>query len=442
MQNTEAQTPTPTPTAGERFFAWMRSLGIQREKGWIGGVAAGIAVRIGIDPLIVRGIIVVTALLGAPALLAYAAAWLLLPDTDDSIHLERAIKGQFDAALAAIGVAIVLGLLPLWPGLWFSPFEGDFWPASVGRGFWTLVLIGLAVWFVIWIAQRDSLPKARPSGPAGPPPPSSSAPASEFTEWRAQQAAWREENAAFRRTDADVKAAAWRAKNEESMALHREEVVQRQAEYRASSPHALWSLLAIGIAFVAGGAAALLSGQGVIGVPQVLIGLAVTVAALGFAVLINGIRGKRGGGPSVIAGILLFPLLLVLVLPQISSVHFAGDSVVAPIDLPGSRPDFYFVGSGDLIIDLRDFYESDEGTHSDDVYVFVGDGDVKVLLPEGEAVDLRASIGDGGTYITDADGVTHDYSDWVRNTSPDSDRRVELRIFVGDGDITLIEEKN
>ena len=442
MQNTEAHTPTPTPTAGERFFAWMRSLGIQREKGWIGGVAAGIAVRIGIDPLIVRGIIVVTALLGAPALLVYAAAWLLLPDTDDSIHLERAIKGQFDAPLAAIGVTIVLGLLPVWPGLWFSPLGAEFWPASVGRIFWTLVLIGLAVWFVVWIAQRDSLPKTRPGGPAGPPPPSSSAPASEFAEWRAQQAAWREESAAFRRADADAKSAAWRAKNEESMARQREEVAQRQAEYRASSPHPLWSLLVIGLAFVAGGVATLISGQGVIEVPQVLIGLAVTVAVLGFAVLINGIRGKRGGGPSAVAGILLFPLVLVLVLPQISSVHFAGNSVVAPVDLPGSRPDFYFVGSGDLTVDLRDFYESDEGTHSDDVYVFVGDGNVEVLLPEGESVDLRTWIGDGSTYITDTEGVTRDYSGYERDGSSNSDRGVELRIFVGNGDVTLIEEKN
>ena len=114
------QTSPPTLTTSERFFAWMRSLGIQREKGWIGGVAAGIAVRIGIDPLIVRGILVVIGLLGAPVLLVYAAAWLLLPDADDSIHLERAMKGHFDSSLAAIGVVILLGLLPVAPGLWFG----------------------------------------------------------------------------------------------------------------------------------------------------------------------------------------------------------------------------------------------------------------------------------------------------------------------------------
>jgi phage shock protein PspC (stress-responsive transcriptional regulator) len=430
------KTDTPPLTTSERFFAWMRSLGIQREQGWIGGVAAGIAVRIGIDPLIVRGILVVIALLGAPALLVYAAAWLLLPDADDSIHLERAIKGQYDSSLAAIGVVVLLGLLPIAPGLWFGV---SVWPEALGRVIWTAVLIGLAVWFVIWIAQRDSLPKA---GPTAPPAPPSTAPASEFAEWRAQQATWRAENAAFRRSEADAKAAAWRARNESAHARQREQLAARQAEYRASSPHPLWSLLAIGLAFVAGGAAALVSGNGSIEVPQVLTGLAVAVALLGLVVLINGVRGKRGGGPSAIAGILVLPLVLVLVLPQVSSVHFAGNSVVRPVDLPGSRPDFYFVGSGNLTVDLRGFYTGDEGSNSDDVYVFVGQGDVDVLLPEGETVDLRSAIGSGETYVTDADGVTHEYADYERDSSSDSDRRVELRLFVGSGDVTLIEEKD
>lgn len=429
------KTAPPQPSTSERFFAWMRSLGIQREKGWIGGVAAGIAVRIGIDPLIVRGILVVTALLGAPVLLVYAAAWLLLPDTDDSIHLERAIKGQFDAPLAAIGVMVVLGLLPVAPGLWFGV---NVWPEALSRVLWTIVLIGLAVWLVVWIAQRDRLPQA---GPTAPPAPPSNAPASEFTEWRAQQAAFREENAAFRRNEADAKAAAWRVKHDETMARHTEEMAKRQAEYRASSPHPLWSLLVIGLALVAGGVAVIVTGGAELQVPQLLTGLAVAVAILGLAVLVNGVRGKRGGGPSAVAGILVIPLIAVLVLPQLTSVHFAGDSVVTPVDLPGSRPDFYFVGSGDLTVDLRDFYDSDEGTRSDDVYVFVGSGDVDVLLPEGESVDLRTSIGTGDVFFTDSDGVTREYSD-DNSTAANNDRQVELRLFVGDGNVTLIEEKN
>src|SRR5690554_7739636 len=89
--------PSPAgPPPSHPFFQWMRGLGITREPGWLGGVAAGLGTRLGIDPILVRGILVVVALLGAPALLLYAAAWLLLPDLEGRIHLERLIPGHFD----------------------------------------------------------------------------------------------------------------------------------------------------------------------------------------------------------------------------------------------------------------------------------------------------------------------------------------------------------
>src|SRR5690606_22341540 len=63
------------------FFDWLRSLNIHREPGWLGGVAAGLAHRLVIDVVLVRGVLVVLAILGLPVLFAYGIAWLLLPDT-------------------------------------------------------------------------------------------------------------------------------------------------------------------------------------------------------------------------------------------------------------------------------------------------------------------------------------------------------------------------
>src|SRR5690606_39828689 len=74
---------------------------LTREPGWLGGVAAGLAARLGIDPILVRGILVVVALIGAPALLLYAAAWLLLPDLEGRIHLERLTRGHFEIGRAS-----------------------------------------------------------------------------------------------------------------------------------------------------------------------------------------------------------------------------------------------------------------------------------------------------------------------------------------------------
>ncbi|HUG51843.1 MAG TPA: PspC domain-containing protein, partial [Terrimesophilobacter sp.] len=114
---TDTTTPPPTPPhteqPGRGFFDWMRGLGIVRQPGWIGGVCAGVAARLNIDVIIVRGIVVVLAIFGGPALLLYAAAWLLLPDNDDNIHLERLIRGQFEPAVIGVGVLFLLALLPL-----------------------------------------------------------------------------------------------------------------------------------------------------------------------------------------------------------------------------------------------------------------------------------------------------------------------------------------
>ncbi len=158
--------PPATPGAGgpagsNRFFGWMRSLGIPRTDGWIGGVCAGIAARIGIDPLIVRGIAVVAAVLGAPVLLLYAAAWALLPDRNDTIHAEKLVRGEFDTAMVGIGVLALLALLPFTQGIWWAGAQfwgAPAWPEAIGRSLWTLLIIGLIVAFVIWAARGAQLP--------------------------------------------------------------------------------------------------------------------------------------------------------------------------------------------------------------------------------------------------------------------------------------------
>lgn len=143
---------------GTRFFDWMRSIGVVRADGWLGGVCAGIAYRIGIDPLIVRGIAVVAGILGAPVLLLYAVAWALLPDRDGRIHLQRLFDGEFEPPIVAIGVMLVLSLLPWTGGFWWSgwPFGHDpGWGDVVGRILWTLIVLGAAAALIV-LAVRNS----------------------------------------------------------------------------------------------------------------------------------------------------------------------------------------------------------------------------------------------------------------------------------------------
>lgn len=154
--------------AGNRFFSWLRGLDVPRQPGWIGGVCAGIASRLGIDPLIVRGIAVVVAVLGGPALLLYAAAWLLLPDHHNRIHLEEVFRGKLDTPIVGIGVLLLLSMLPVTQGFWGA--GADFWGTpswggSLGRALWTLAVLALIVWFIVWMARRSgSVAVNTPSG--------------------------------------------------------------------------------------------------------------------------------------------------------------------------------------------------------------------------------------------------------------------------------------
>src|SRR5690606_24245804 len=106
--------PQP-PRRTDRFFAWVAGLGVARSDGWIGGVAAGIASRLRIDPLIVRGVLVVTALFGLPMIFLYALAWALLPDPDGRIHLRELVRGRFEPAQLGILAGLLVGMLAVTP---------------------------------------------------------------------------------------------------------------------------------------------------------------------------------------------------------------------------------------------------------------------------------------------------------------------------------------
>ena len=156
----------PTPGATDHvasFFASVRRTGLVRTPDrWIGGVASGLALRLGVDALLVRAAFGVLALISGAGLVLYALAWALLPEQSDGrIHLEETIRGRFDAAIAGAGLLLVLGLS--WnPGRfgWWGPW---------GFG-WLDDLFGIAlVAFVVsvFVTARRRRRDAAGSGAAG-----------------------------------------------------------------------------------------------------------------------------------------------------------------------------------------------------------------------------------------------------------------------------------
>jgi phage shock protein PspC (stress-responsive transcriptional regulator) len=464
--------PAPAPIAGNRFFAWMRSLGLTREPGWVGGVCAGIAVRLGVDPLLVRGVFVVVAVLGGPAFLLYAAAWLLLPDRGDKIHLEEVFTGRLESPIAGIGALILFSMLPVTQGFWFagSAFWGEpFWGASVGRALWTIVLLGLIVWFVAVIARRsgrvteqpattDARPETIPDAgsPASAPSlvktpsttpgerpaaPAATASQEEFAAWRTRQAQWKAENDAFRAQQVSEQRAASLA----AQAQYREErearrVVERARHARTRS-NPLYSFVAIGLSFVVGGIVTLTVGDGSVPPEALLAGLGSMLGVLAVAIIVNGARGRRPGGSQGLAAIVLAVILVAAVLPHGPNISYAEDTRFSPVpNDSGYSDDNYFVGSGDTVIDLRDYFaEPVAASQTDQVYgnlaLFSGVGDVTVIVPEDAQLSYSTHIGRGSV---DADALSGIQSAPLTEIPEElSARAVYLSVTIGSGDLVF-----
>jgi hypothetical protein len=105
--------------------------------------------------------------------LLYAIAWLLLPDVDGEIHLERMLRGIIDPAIVGIAVMGVIALVPIVQGGWLG---WRWWPdlASLTdpifgidftlplRVLWVLAIVGGITALIIWLVNRAS--KTSPGG--------------------------------------------------------------------------------------------------------------------------------------------------------------------------------------------------------------------------------------------------------------------------------------
>lgn len=137
-------------------------------------MCAGIAGRLHVDPLVIRGVFVVAALLGLPMLLVYAIAWALLPDAADRILLQQ--RGRFKPAIIGVVVVFVLGLIPVIPWLFGGLLAESFAGVSEYSGTDTPALLHSRVPETVSDATEPPAPASdatgarfRPTPPRSPP---------------------------------------------------------------------------------------------------------------------------------------------------------------------------------------------------------------------------------------------------------------------------------
>jgi phage shock protein PspC (stress-responsive transcriptional regulator) len=154
--------------ASDDFFNRIRSAGVTRpdDGRWVAGVAAGLARRWDVDPILVRGGFVALSIFGGIGVIVYGLAWLLLPQDDGRIHVQQAIRGDITAGF--IG-ALILSLAAIGGGGGPGPWHDGFW---FGWAFPGGLLITAAVIFGIWwLAKRSSQNPQAPGQTTGWPAP-------------------------------------------------------------------------------------------------------------------------------------------------------------------------------------------------------------------------------------------------------------------------------
>jgi signal transduction histidine kinase len=124
-------------------------------QGMVAGVCAGLASRLGIDPILVRVGAVATLAVGGLGLALYAVAWILIPADGPERPFVRRLLGSQEPWLAATGIGcLVLAAMLLmheW-GLWFS--DRVTWP----------VVLAAAGAALIW--RQSTAPAAGDGAPA------------------------------------------------------------------------------------------------------------------------------------------------------------------------------------------------------------------------------------------------------------------------------------
>ncbi len=406
------QSTTDSQTGLDKIFAGLRSIPVRRRSDdkWIGGVASGLADRLGVDPVIVRAAFVVLSILGGIGVSVYLVAWVLLPNDRDEIAAQRALRdGDGGSVILLVFAALAV-------------FGGSWWGSDSGWGFpWGLALTGLLVW---WLVQRsrnrpdaDQRVSAQQSGSpysagASPTPFAAGPSAAPFAAGQVPT------------TFGPVPATP-------------SPVVPRRPARRSGG--ALMALLAIGLALVTYGSLSWLGSEFHWTGDHRVIAMAGSLAAIGLLLLALGFAGWRAGFVSFLAVILAITAFSSAAVP--SGIHVGGrvgDARWAPT-LVATGAD-YRLGVGDGVLDLSAL--PIEGLSEAKIPAYVGLGELSVIVPEGLTVEVVGHVGLGQISLPgDARSEGQGGSDITRTiTLGDGPTEVVVNAGVGVGQITVVKE--
>lgn len=459
---TRSMTDTPRDQARQpqrpdqitRFFDWIRASGLSRDGDrWIAGVCGGIAARTGLDPLIVRGIAVVIAILGGPVVFAYAVAWALMPRGLGRIYAEDAIRGRFEPAMIAIGALILITLPPLSRGFGWNGPTGFWalpdWLTGIFSLGWGLAITAGIVWLIVYLVRRAKksrpTPGAGSTGPFGPgsvydPRPFTGPDSGTATQPQTDAPATTLESATTNAsatpasTDGPTGAPALAStttstatgpaptasttspstpayapyandsardiraeQNRYWQEQNRARQAARRARIRARRPGTGYSAIVLGLALATGAAAAGLNSNGVWSQGAVILGVAFALGVLALGIVIAGIRGRTDGAMGGFAFAAAIALIVMGVFPQGTQFAGIGNNVwnLSANSAAVAPATSYAMIAGESTLNLSDF-DNPGLQQNRTIDVWLGAGVTRIILPADAPVRVEAHALVGG----------------------------------------------
>ena len=467
--------PPPAPVGpaprNDGFFDSLRRSGVVRTQDrWIGGVAGGIARRFGIDPLLVRGVLGVTVLLGGAGLVLYALGWALLPEeADGRIHLQETIRGRFNAALLGAAALLVIGLNrgDGWHGWWDD--RGFGW---INGLLWTAVLVAVVAMLVSAGNRRRS--QAGPDGAplattwAGAPPPPRDVRTSPHPGYGTVPvaAAGAPPPPAWATTPVPPPPPGSGAPGGPAGATAFRPVQPpvppappRPLGPRVEGPGVGAVGTVVGLSLLALAALLVVDREGELGMPVALTALGIGVVLAGLGIVVSGLRGRSSGTLGFLAILGLFATVPVALAPGFDDRFAFRDDFRDGRDggafgastgetwRPSTAAEArrgISVGFDDLDVDLTDV---PVGAGVVEVPIRMRAGDLRVVVPDDVAVTGEIALTAGQvTWDVDGESVVAGFTGgqaetYTSDEAADGDVQLAVRITAGAGEVRVEEDR-
>lgn len=368
------------------------------EDRWFGGVAEGLGRYFDMSPTVYRIAFAALALAGGTGVLIYMAAWLIIPDEDDSESIaERVLRDHRDQPILLIGAGVLaLAFIAAisHAELWSSP--GSLWTA--------IVIAGLALIWWGWQAGRAS------------PPSDDDIVAS----------------VEFHGVPASTAAAAAPVGDSQAQPTPAAGAAARTAAKRGRRRKPVLFLPVVGIVAAAVSVFALLQVLDVTNVDW-RFGLVGAIALVNLGAL-AGLAAGRSVAALVGLGLLLGAVLIVAVAVDVPFKGGIGSRVERPVTAAELR-DTYRLAVGELELDLGNAPLPPGDTR---IQASVGVGQLRVTVPRDVEVEVdgHAGIGELDVLGRTSSGIATDRT--VNDAPPSSTRRLTLEADVGIGKVEVV----